>query len=209
MTNNNVDFILLAGGRSSRMGSAKGLLNYQGSFWILEQLKRISKSKISCVYIGLGHNAHHYFDAIPWLEQAKDDFVSYLSLKVKVVINAEPELGSFATLHSVINAVAGESDLFISPIDVPVLKTDELNKLIETKNTVVFPYTKKRSGHPIKLTATFWQSLLALDLTDKDARLDFQVKKLAHANISRVPVMDTVVLKNINTPLEWQAYINA
>ena len=188
------------------MGSAKGLLNYQGSFWILEQLKRISQSKINCVYIGLGHNAHHYFDAIPWLELAKYDFVTYLSLKVRVIINPDPELGSFATLHSVINAVESDSDLFISPIDVPVLNTDELNKLVETKNTVVFPYIQKRSGHPIKLTATFWQSLLALDLTDKDARLDFQVKKIAHTNISRVPVMDPVVLKNINTPVEWQAY---
>jgi CTP:molybdopterin cytidylyltransferase MocA len=208
MIKNNRVFILLAGGQSSRMGSAKGLLTYQDSFWILAQLKRISKAKISCVYIGLGHNAGHYFDAIPWLEQAMDDFVSYLSLKVKVIINPAPELGSFATLQSVIKEVASGSDILINPIDVPILNHEELNRLIETQNTVVFPTIDKRSGHPIKLEAKFWQSLVALDLSDKDARLDFQVKKLTHVNISRVPVTDSVVIKNINTPLEWLTFIN-
>lgn len=208
MMDNNVEFILLAGGRSSRMGTAKGLLTFEDSFWILEQLKRISQSKISCVYIGLGHNAHHYFNAIPWLEDAAENFITYLSLKVKVIINPVPELGSFATLQQVIKEVPNDSDIFISPIDVPVLNSDELNRLIATQNTVVFPYIEKRSGHPIKLEAKFWQSLVALDLTDKDARLDFQVKKLSHVNISRVPVSDSVVIKNINTPMEWLAFIN-
>ena len=32
--------ILLAGGKSARMGFPKGLLDYHGTFWILEQISR-------------------------------------------------------------------------------------------------------------------------------------------------------------------------
>jgi len=42
MENKIEDFplILLAGGRSSRMGIPKGLLDYHGHPWLLEQLRR-------------------------------------------------------------------------------------------------------------------------------------------------------------------------
>ena len=59
---NNIDFVLLAGGKSERMGVAKGLLKYQQTYWILEQLHRISKTNIKDVYIGLGFNFEHYFN---------------------------------------------------------------------------------------------------------------------------------------------------
>ena len=44
-------FVLLAGGKSERMGVAKGLLKFKHTFWILEQLNRISSAKIKTVYM--------------------------------------------------------------------------------------------------------------------------------------------------------------
>ena len=44
-------FVLLAGGKSERMGVAKGLLKYEQTFWILEQLNRISKSNIQEIIV--------------------------------------------------------------------------------------------------------------------------------------------------------------
>ena len=74
---NNIVFVLLAGGKSERMGVAKGLLKYQQTYWILEQLHRISKTNITDVYIGLGFNFEHYFNAIPWLQNAQSNFVEF------------------------------------------------------------------------------------------------------------------------------------
>ena len=74
---NNTVFVLLAGGKSERMGLDKGLLKYKQTFWILEQLHRISKTNISTVYIGLGYNYQHYFDAIHWLESAQTKFEEF------------------------------------------------------------------------------------------------------------------------------------
>ena len=71
---NKTVFVLLAGGKSQRMGVAKGLLKYQQTYWILEQLHRISKSSIKEVYIGLGFNFEQYFNAIPWLQNAQNNF---------------------------------------------------------------------------------------------------------------------------------------
>ena len=62
---NNTVFVLLAGGKSERMGTDKGLLKFQENYWILEQLNRISESTIQEVYIGLGFHSQNYFNTIP------------------------------------------------------------------------------------------------------------------------------------------------
>jgi molybdopterin-guanine dinucleotide biosynthesis protein A len=58
--------ILLAGGKSTRMGSPKGLLDYKGKQWILEQISRYKYVLNPKVYIGLGHDYENYFSAISW-----------------------------------------------------------------------------------------------------------------------------------------------
>ena len=79
---NNTAFVLLAGGKSERMGTDKGLLKFQENYWILEQLNRISESTIQEVYIGLGFHSQNYFNTIPWLKDALTDFVSYKNYKI-------------------------------------------------------------------------------------------------------------------------------
>ena len=61
---NSISYVMLAGGKSSRMGVAKGLLKYRQTFWILEQLQRLEKTAISDVLIGLGHDYDAYLSAI-------------------------------------------------------------------------------------------------------------------------------------------------
>ena len=94
-------FVLLVGGKSERMGLPKGILLYQETFWILEQLNRISNSNLTTVFIGLGFHFEKYFEKIPWLKEAQADFVMYKNLKIRVVVNSSPERGSFSTLQSV------------------------------------------------------------------------------------------------------------
>lgn len=204
----NTAFVLLAGGKSERMGLPKGLLKYRHTYWILEQLNRISKTQISTVYIGLGFNYQHYFNAIPWLSNAQNKFVEFQTLKVKTVINPNPELGSFSTLQSVLSHIKQNCNILLNLIDIPLLNVNELNKIIKTKNTIVLPSFKEKNGHPIKMDAEFWHSLLQINLSDENARLDFQIKKLNAAKISIIEVNDKVILKNLNSRTAWVSFLN-
>lgn len=205
---NNPVFVLLAGGKSDRMGVDKGLLKYKHTFWILEQLNRISTTTIKKVYIGFGYNAQHYFDAIPWLKTAMINEVDYEGLKVKTIINPKPELGSFFTLQTVLKSINLNGDILLNNIDVPLLNSEALNKIISVKNTVVIPNFEGKNGHPIKMGVSFWQKLVSLNVSEENSRLDFQIKKLNPQEISIVAVKDDSVVKNLNTKSAWILYLN-
>ena len=204
---NNTVFVLLAGGKSERMGTDKGLLKFNDTYWILEQLNRISESTLEEVYIGLGFNSQNYFDAIPWFKKALVDFVSYQNLNVKVVLNKNPELGTFSTLQTVLKEVSSSSSIILNHIDIPILKTSELNKIISTENDVVIPNFEGKNGHPIKMKSAFWTRLINVKTSEKDARLDYQLKKINPINISIVEVFDRAVILNLNTQKEWNSYL--
>lgn len=204
---NNIDFVLLAGGKSERMGVAKGLLKYQQTYWILEQLHRISKTNIKDVYIGLGFNFEHYFNAIPWLQNAQSNFIEYEGLKVKVIINENPEYGSFSTLQTVLKVIPKSSEILVNHIDIPILNSEELSKIISFKNEIVLPNYKGKNGHPIKLNPSFWNNLLQLHPTEKDSRLDFQLKKVNPVKISIIEVLDREIIMNLNTKKAWISFL--
>ena len=201
-------FVLLAGGKSERMGVAKGLLKYKHTFWILEQLNRISKTAITEVYIGLGYHSQHYFDAIPWFKTALTKSIDYQSLKVKTILNPAPELGSFSTLQTVLKNINSNVDVLLMPVDVPLLNSEELNKIVAVKNTIVMPNFEEKNGHPIKIHSEFWQKLIHLNVSEEISRLDLQIKKLNPGEISIIKVNDASVVKNLNTKTAWILYLN-
>ena len=205
---NNTVFVLLAGGKSERMGIAKGLLKYKQIFWILEQLNRISESNISEVFIGLGYNYLHYFNAIPWFEEALTEHIDFQSLRVKIVINKTPELGSFSTLQTVLKKVDSSKSIIFNHIDTPILNSKELNTIALTRNDIVIPKFEDKKGHPIKMSAVFWENLLSVNSSDKNARLDVQIKKINPAKISIIEVFDRAILYNINTKKDWVSFLN-
>lgn len=205
---NNTVFVLLAGGKSERMGVAKGLLKYKQTFWILEQLNRISTTSIKTVYIGLGYNSQHYFEAIPWFKTALTNDADFQGLKIKTIVNPTPELGSFSTLQTVLKNINSGSDVLESPIDVPLLNSDELNKIIDAKNSIVMPNFEGKNGHPIKMGAIFWQKLVSLDISEENSRLDLQIKKAKPKEISMIKVNDASIIKNLNTKKAWISYLN-
>ena len=205
---NDTVFVLLAGGKSERMGVDKGLLKYKHTFWILEQLNRISTTKIKRAYIGLGYNYEHYFDAIPWLTTAIKNEVDYKGLKVKIVVNHSPELGSFSTLQKVLKNVNSNCDVLLSNIDVPLLNSEELNNLLSVKNNIAIPNFEGKNGHPIKMAFNFWKKIVSLNVSEENSRLDFQIKKEHPDGISIIKVKDASVIKNLNTKTAWLSYLN-
>jgi len=205
---NEAVFVLLAGGKSERMGVDKGLLKFKHTFWILEQLNRISKTGVKTVYIGLGFNSQHYFDAIPWLKDSLSNDVDYQELKIKTIVNPTPELGSFSTLQTVLKNINSACDVLVNPVDVPLLNSDELNKIISAKNNIVIPNFEGKNGHPIKIGAGFWQKLVSLNISEENSRLDLQLKKATPEEISILKVNDASIIKNLNTKTVWISFLN-
>lgn len=108
MENSIQDFplILLAGGKSSRMGTPKGLLDYRGNLWLLEQLRRFKAASGKRAIVVLGFHHEHYFEKIPWLRTAGNGPAHQLGLEVSIVVNPHPEYGQFSSLLSAISVLS-------------------------------------------------------------------------------------------------------
>lgn len=204
---NDTVFVLLAGGKSERMGIAKGLLEYQKSYWILEQINKIAASAITEIYIGLGYHFEEYLNKIPLLREAQVELVSYEKIQIRVIINKNPALGYFSTLQTVLEQIPKNKSVLINPIDIPIINKTELQMIISAQNQVILPNYKGKNGHPIKLHSDFWKKLLLLDPTDKNSRLDLEIKKVISSNITTIGVTDSCIIKNLNTPQDWIEYM--
>jgi CTP:molybdopterin cytidylyltransferase MocA len=193
--------IILAGGKSQRMGLPKGLLDYNGHFWLLEHFIRLKAGGIKEIIIGLGYKSDTYYKAIPELQKALNSSIFFKGLQVSVVQNENPKLGSFSTLQYALKAHYKSSDVLICPIDVPILNSKELKKLIKTNANIVKPIFKGQSGHPIKIKYQFVERLLNEDST---SRLD---KLIAlESDIKKIPCIDNQIIMNLNTPVDWSSF---
>ena len=200
-------FVLLAGGKSSRMGVAKGLLKYKQTFWILEQLRRIEQGGITNVYIGLGYDTVDYFTAIPWLQRAVSEDFTYSDMIVRVVVNPHPEFGPFSTLQTVLNVVGSDEDILVCPVDVPICNAGTLKTILAVDNKVVLLACNNKHGHPVKIAPVFWNEFLKLRSDDPNARLDYQIKSLDSKHITTISVNDEQVTMNLNTVKGWKLYL--
>jgi len=204
--------IILAGGKSTRMGTPKGLLQYKSNYWVLEQVAAFKTGNM--IMIGLGYDYQLYFDAIPWLRNAAKKPQSYKGKNVQVVINLMPKFGLFSTLQAVLKTLYSKKldgnqtnkDVLVLPIDVPLFDEISLKKFTAKENTVVIPNSLQKNGHPTKLAPKFWKQLLTIAVDSSEARLDVQIKKLPSESVSIINIVDENCIKNLNTPKSWEHF---
>jgi molybdenum cofactor cytidylyltransferase len=203
--------ILLAGGQSSRMGTPKGLVDFQGRPWLLEQLSRFEAASGKKALIVLGYHQERYFEGIPWLRSARDEASVQSDLAVSVVVNKTPELGQFSSVQCAIPYFLEKewSGAFILPVDVPGPHREVYGRIVAAFNNnvdVVIPQYRSKGGHPVLLSRRFLGRLISVPVANKEARLDKQIRDLSPDRVAKVKVSDPQVCLNINTLAEYRAF---
>jgi molybdenum cofactor cytidylyltransferase len=180
--------VILSGGASSRMGSPKALLAYQGRPFLEHLLEITVHPKIGVRRVVLGAHA--------------EPIAKNISLAAdEIVINADWESGQLSSIQSAIRSLPeGTDGLLLCLIDHPLISGALVDELIERfyarPAKVVLPVHDGRRGHPVIFSSALYQELLHAP-ADKGAR----AVVWAHATeVEELPTTEEGCVLNLNDP---------
>jgi molybdenum cofactor cytidylyltransferase len=148
--------VILSGGASSRMGSPKALLPFQGRPFLEHLLEVTAHREIGVRRVVLGAHAEPIAKAI----DLKSD---------EIVINADWEKGQLSSIQAALRSLPpGTDGIVLCLIDHPLISSALVQDLIEqfhkTKKPIVLPLYEGRRGHPVIFSAALYDELLRAPL---------------------------------------------
>lgn len=192
--------IVLAGGRSSRMGSPKALLDFRGEPFVLRILEAFEALdlKTRVVVVGPGVEAQEIRSSLSRHE-------------CLVVENPDVDGGPIASLRAGLKAIqsVAPTGAVVWPVDLPHVRVDTVERLLDVfrRNSpfAAVPRFGNRRGHPV-----IWSSAAFAELEGSEAarRDGARVVLRAHeADIKEVPVDDPAVIDDLNTPEDYERLV--
>ena len=193
--NRNVAAIVLAAGRSTRMGGPNKLLaEIDGKKLVRIAAEQALASKATGVIVVTGHQAD-------LVEQA------LAGLNVKFVRNPDFAGGLASSVKAGISAVPDNADGAVVCLgDMPLISAKLIDRLIETfapdrGHLIAVPVSDGRRGNPVLWSRRFFRELMTLD-GDVGAR--HLIAKHAEA-VAEVPVDGQSAFLDIDTPQALEA----
>ena len=192
--------VVLAAGRSSRMGRSKALLPCppDGETFVTRAIRTLERGGVAgIVVVGRGTGDD--------LERE----VTGSSPAAAYIVNLSADLGQLSSLLVAIEYAhrnAAEAVMFL-PVDMPSIRADTVRALVcafaEGSQPIVRAVHGGRHGHPV---------IVASSLFDEFRRADPAVgaRAVLRADPSRirdVEVDDPGVLRDVDTPLDYQALL--
>lgn len=185
--------LLLAAGESTRMGSPKPLLEWQGTTLIAYQVAELLAAGADEVIAVLGHRAE---GVRPAAERAG----------ARVVVNAAYRAGRAGSIRTGAEALDPHtSAIIILSVDQP-RKREITRTLLEVHiargNLITVPVYQGRHGHPVVLAGSLRDELRAVDEQSEGLRAVMR----GHARERQeVAIDDPAVLVDLNRPEDYEA----
>jgi molybdenum cofactor cytidylyltransferase len=190
--------VVLAAGRSARMGSPKALLDFLGVPFLVRILEALEALEVKTRVVVLGPDAPRIRPAL-----ASHDFM--------LVENPDPDTGPIASLRAALTALRPlqPSAALVWPVDLPHVRVTTVERLLEahrrTRAKVVVPLFGERRGHPVIWDAQVFPDLLENPRATSDgARAVLQAHE---ADVQGVPVDDPAVIDQLNTPEDYERLV--
>lgn len=189
---NKVSAILLAAGKSRRMGAFKPLLSF-GSQTVAEAcITHLLKGGAEKIVVVLGHRAPEMRERLS-------------RLPVTFTVNEEDESQMSVSIARGVEALPPEAGaVLIALCDQPAIPPTAISLLIkewkQTRAPLVMPVFEGRGGHPVLIDLCFREELLRLD-AERGLRSLFDAHRAA---VRRVAVRTPFVARDIDT---WQDYV--
>ncbi|HEY7291168.1 MAG TPA: nucleotidyltransferase family protein [Vicinamibacterales bacterium] len=191
--------IVLAAGRSTRMGRPKAALKLDARDTFLTRIVRtFLEAGVDDVVVVLGHDA----------EIVAESFMA-AGLPARFALNAHYDRGQLSSLQAGLAVVdrPGIAAVLLTLVDVPLVSASTIRAVLEryqqTHAPIVRPVNGDRHGHPLLIDRSLFDSLRA----GEDASGAKPIVR-AHASAAGdVTVEDEGAFLDIDTPEEYSRYV--
>ena len=190
--------VVLAAGRSARMGSPKALLDFLGMPFVVRILEAMEALEVKARVVVLGPDAPRIQPVL-----AGHDCM--------IVENPEPETGPIASLRGALRALQPlqPSAVLVWPVDLPHVRVTTVDRVMEAhrraKAPAVIPTFGERRGHPV-----IWGAALFRELMENPAATREGARAVLHDHereVVSVPVDDPAVIDQVNTPEDYERLV--
>jgi molybdenum cofactor cytidylyltransferase len=181
--------IVLAAGKSERMGTPKALLTFRGKTFLEHILDAIPLSAVDRTIVVVGHH--------------RREIESHVRPNISLVFNPDYERGMVTSFQTGIRALPDGTDgalLFL--VDHPIVDPATIESILPhtAPNRIVLPVFEGRRGHPVFFGRLVLNEIIALS-PDQGANI---VVRKDPSRVIEVPVSSAGILADIDTPEDFQ-----
>lgn len=192
-----INAIILAAGRSQRMGKPKALLKFEDKTFLEQIISVLKLSDVDRVTVVLGAEAETIKKSID------------LS-GTNVVINKDYQKGQLSSLIAAIKDTPEDTEaILVCLVDTPFITQEVVNEIIrkfrETNNPIIVPVFNKERGHPTLFSRSLFNELLSAP-EEQGARY------VLYSNEEKILELETSesgILIGIDTPADYKFHFGA
>jgi molybdenum cofactor cytidylyltransferase len=186
--------LILAAGKSERMGCPKSFLEYRGGTFLSVLYGTLKASPLMAVRVVFGCRA--------------DEFVARAGLPPEeVVLNPNYETGMLSSVQAGLGSLENLSPdaVMLFPVDQPAVSVKLIERMIqafrESGKAVVLPVHDGRRGHPVLFGRSVFAELMCAP-HEVGARA---VVRAEPARVLELEAGDESVLLDVDTPADYEA----